>query len=173
MLKAMKFVTQKKYQDHGPFSFAYKVVCLDDSFTKPVAVFTGENAAYEFIKAILKAYKCCKKEMKNHFNKYAIMSEEEEQLFQQNNICWICRKLIDNEEEKVRDHCHATVKFRGAAHGNCNTNLQLTKKVPVIFQNLRGCDCHLIFSKLDKFDVKISVKPNWLEKNMASFRIKT
>ena len=62
----MKFVTQNKYQDHGPFSFAYKVVCLDDSFTKPVAVFTGENAAYEFIKAILKEYKCCKKVMKNH-----------------------------------------------------------------------------------------------------------
>ena len=53
-----------------------------------------------------------------------------------------------------------TCKLRGAAHWNCNINLQLTKKVPVIFHNLKGYDIHLIFSELDKFDVKISVIPN-------------
>ena len=46
----------KKYQDHIPCSFAYKVVCIDDRFTKPIVVFRGENAAYDFIKAILKEY---------------------------------------------------------------------------------------------------------------------
>ena len=46
----------KKYQDHVPCSFAYKVVCIDDRFTKPIVVFRGENAAYDFIKAILKEY---------------------------------------------------------------------------------------------------------------------
>ena len=35
----------KKYQDHVPCSFAYKVVCIDDKFTKPIVVFRGENAA--------------------------------------------------------------------------------------------------------------------------------
>ena len=62
-----------------------------------------------------------------------------------------------------------TGKFRGVAHGSCNINLKLTKKVPVIFHNLRGFDSHLIFSELDKFDVKISVIPNELEKYMAFF----
>ena len=102
--------------------------------------------------------------MNKHFNKNLIMSEKEEHLFQQSNSCWICKKLIDNDEEKVRDHCHVTGKFRGAAHWNCNINFQLTKKVPVIFHNLRGYDSHLIFNELDKFDVKISVIPNGLEK---------
>ena len=37
----------KKYQDHIPCSFAYKLVCLDDKFTKPIAVFRGENVAYK------------------------------------------------------------------------------------------------------------------------------
>ena len=49
------------------------------------------------------------------------------------------------------------------------TNLQLTKKVSVIFHNLRGYDSHLIFNELDKFDVKIKVIPNGLEKYMAFF----
>ena len=66
------------------------------------------------------------------------MSEKEEHLFQQSNSCWICRKLIDKDEEKVRDHYDVTGKFRGVAHGSCNINLKLTKKVPAIFHNLRG-----------------------------------
>ena len=102
-----------------------------------------------------------------------IISEEEEHLFQQSNSCWIYEKLIDNDDKKVRYHCHVTGKFRGAAHWSCNINLQLTKKVPVIFHNLRGYDSHLIFNELDKFDVKIKVIPNGLEKYMAFFWIKT
>ena len=83
------------------------------------------------------------------------------------NTCWICEKLIDGGNEKVRDHCHVTEKVRGAAHCIYNINLQLTKKVLVIFHNLGGYDSHLIFVELNKFDVKII--PNSLEKYMAFF----
>ena len=106
--------------------------------------------------------------MKKHFNKNLIMSEEEEE-FQSSNTCWICEKLIDNDDEKVRDHCHVTGKFRGAVHWSCNINVQLTKKVPAIFHNLRGYDSHLIFDELKNFNVKIDVIPNRLEKYMAFF----
>ena len=98
--------------------------------------------------------------MKKHFNKNLIISEEEEHLFQQSSSCWICEKLIDNDDEKVRDRCHVTGEFRGAAYWSCNINLQLTKKVPIVFHKLRGYNSHLIFCELDKFDVKISVIPN-------------
>ena len=77
----------RKYQDHIPCSFAYKVVCIDDRFTKPIVVYRGENAAYEFIKATLKEYKYSKKVKNKHFNKNLIKSEEEEHLFQQSNSC--------------------------------------------------------------------------------------
>ena len=102
--------------------------------------------------------------MKEHFNKNLVMTEKEEHLFQESNNCWISKKLIDNDDEKVRDHCHATGKFRGSAHWNCNINFQLTRKIPIIFHNLKGYDSHLIFSEFNKFDVKISVIPNGLEK---------
>ena len=67
----------KKYHEHVPCSFAYKIVCIDDKFSKPIVVYRGENAAYEFIKAILEEYKYCQKIMKKHFKKDLIMSEEE------------------------------------------------------------------------------------------------
>ena len=88
--------------------------------------------------------------MEEYFNKNLIMTEEEENLFQKSNNCWIG-------------------KFRGAAHQNCNVILKLTKKVPVKFHNLRGYNSHLIFNELDKFDVKIKVIPNGLEKYMTFF----
>ena len=91
----------KKYHEHVPCSYAYKVVCIDDRFSKSIVVFRGKNAAYEFIKAILKEYQYCKKVMKKHFNKNLIMSEEEEEQFQSSNTCWICEKLIDDDDEKV------------------------------------------------------------------------
>ena len=31
----------KKYQDHIPCSFAYKLVCVDDKFSKSIIVFIG------------------------------------------------------------------------------------------------------------------------------------
>ena len=107
--------------------------------------------------------------MDEYFNKNMIMTEEEENLFQKSNNCCICKKFISNDENKVKNNCHVTGKFRGAAHESCNLNFQLTKKVPVIFQNLKSFDSHLIFNELDKFDVNIKVIPNGLVKYMAFF----
>ena len=72
------------------------------------------------------------------------MSAKEEERFQLSNICWICDGLFDVADEKVRDHCHVTGKYRGAAHWYCNVNLKMSKKIPVIFHNLRDYDSHLI-----------------------------
>ena len=109
-----------------------------------MVVFRGENTAYKFIEAILKDFECCKKLMRKHFSKNLMMREKEEEQFQWSNICWICEKLIDDDDGIVRDHCHVTGKFRGAAHWSGNIYLQLTKKVPVIFNYVGGYDIHFI-----------------------------
>ena len=81
----MKIFTQKKYQNHIPCSFAYKLVCVDDKFSKPIVYYRGKNAAYKFTETILKEYEYCKKVMKKHFNKNLIMSEEEGEQFKSSN----------------------------------------------------------------------------------------
>ena len=109
----------ENYQKCIPSSFAYKVVCVDNKFSKDAVVYNGKNAAYKFIEAILKAYDHCKKIMNKHFKKNLVMSAEEEERFQLANSCWICNKLFHVGDKKVRDHCHVTGKFRGAAHFSC------------------------------------------------------
>ena len=60
MLKVWKFLL-KNYQDHVSCSFAYKLIFVDDEFTKPIVVFRDESAAYKFIEAFLKEFEYCKK----------------------------------------------------------------------------------------------------------------
>ena len=143
-----------------PCSFAYKSVCVDDKYSKDVVLYRGKNAVYKFIQSIFNEYSYCRSIMKKHFNKNLIMSAEEEEQFEKTEICWICSKLI-------RDHCHITGKYRGAAHWNCNINLKIIKNIFVIFHNLKGYNSHLIFKELIKFKCNIDVIPNGLEKYMS------
>ena len=83
--------------------------------------------------------------------------------FQLSNKCWICDKLFNVGDDKVRAHCHTTRKYWGSAHWNCNVNLKLTKKVPVMLHNLRSYDSHLIMQKINKFDIKGRVTPDRLK----------
>ena len=108
----------------------------------------------------LREYSYCEKVMKKYFCKNLIMTAEQNEEFERTNICWICGKLIDFDE-KVRDHCHITGKYRGAA------NLKISKNVPMIFHNLKGYGSHIIFKGLSNFNCKISVIPNGLEKYMS------
>ena len=55
----------EKYLDHAPCSFAYKVVCIDDKFSKPDVLYRGKNAVNKFIETIFEEYDHCKKVIKN------------------------------------------------------------------------------------------------------------
>ena len=144
-----------------------KFICIDDRFSTPVVLYRGKNAVNKFIETFLKENEYCKKMIKKNFNKNLVMSIEDERSFKSINKCWICNKLFAEGDNKVRDHDHVTGKYGCSAHWRCNINLKLTKRVPVIFYNLKGYDSHLIMLEIGKFDVKISVIENGLEKYMA------
>ena len=81
------------------------------------------------------------------------------------HICWICKQELNTD--KVRDHCHVTGKFRGAAHSKYNLKLRMPRKLPIIFHNLQGYDGHIIFKRLNNFDLDISEIPKGIDKYMS------
>ena len=61
-------------------------------------------------------------------------------------MCFACGEELGSD--KVRDHCHYTVKYRGALHSGCNLKLKRTRTIPVLFHNLSGYDSHLFVKRL-------------------------
>ena len=165
----MKVLTQKNIMSMFPVVMLIKLFVLMINIVSQLLFIEVKMQLINLLKQYLKSVNTVKKIMKDEFNKNLVMTEEE-YLFQQNNNCWICKKIIDNKDEKARDHCHITGKFRGSDHWDCNINFQVTKKIPVVFHNLKGYDSHLIFSELHKFNLKINVIPNGLEKYGILFR---
>ena len=49
---------------------------------------------------------------------------------------------------KVRDHCHYTGKFRGAAHSICNLRYKVPHEIPVKFHNGSSYDYHHIIKEM-------------------------
>ena len=127
-----------KYEAHIPCSFAYNVVCIDDRFSKLVVLYRGKDAVNKFVEAILKEYDYYRKVIKKHLNKNLVICAKDEERFQSSNKYWIYNKVFN-----VGDNDHIAGKYRGSAHWNCNINRKLTKKVPLIFHNLRGYNNHL------------------------------
>ena len=112
--------------------------------------------------------KCCSDVMKKHFNKELVMTKRDNWDFENFTKCWICDNDYTDNDVKVREHYHITGKNRGSAHRDCNINVKLDHKIPVTFYNLKKCDSHLVMQELGKFNLKINVIPNGLEKYMSS-----
>src|SRR5271170_8507342 len=62
--------------------------------------------------------------------------------------CHICDRKFGVDEERVRDHCHITGEYRGAAHNKCNMNYKVPNKIPVLFHNLSNYDAHLLMQEI-------------------------
>ena len=173
------------YQTHEDCGCGYKVICCyDDKYSKPIQTYRGEHAVYKFMEEMLKELEYCKAVIKERFNKPLIMTEDDEQHFRTMDGCHICGEKYTDKDVRVRDHCHITGKFRGSAHQECNLKLRIKPKnlrIPVVFHNLRGYDCHFIMQQIgeiaqkhaytnkkgEKQDLNINAIPNNVEKYMA------
>ena len=106
--------------------------------------------------------------MKKYFSKELVMTKKDNEDFKNYFSCWIYDNDYVDNNVKVRDHCHITGKYRGSAHRDCNINLNLNQKISVVFSQPKNYDSHLIMQKIRKFNLKINVIPNGLEKYMSS-----
>ena len=142
------------YQSHKACGYGYKLVCrYDNKYSKPVEIYRGEDAIDKFIVQMMREVKDCRRIVREQFQKQLNMTDENERDFQNATKCNICERRFKPKDIKVRDHCHITGKYRGASHSDCNPKWAISAeklKIPVIFHNLKGYDCHFIMQKLGK-----------------------
>ena len=159
----------KKYQKHKPISFSYYINSSIDGVFKPVLrKYTktkpkDADAMDVFIKWLEEDVKA----IANIEEKEIIFTEEDRKQFNKASDCWICGEYLAND--RVRDHCHFTGRYRGPAHNRCNLKYRKPKSISVFFHNLSGYDSHLFIKKLGSPDKKENIDciPNNEEKYIS------
>ena len=90
----------------------------------------------------------------NYEKKKMIPLTTEEKIYHnEQEICYIFKKEFDTNDKKhykVRNHCHYTGKYRGAAHNICNLRYKIPKEIPVVFHNGSTYDYHFIIKEIVK-----------------------
>ena len=77
--------------------------------------------------------------------------------FKKSSSCHICYKPFSDRNPKVRDHCHYSGLYRGAAHVTWNFQYKIPSYIPVVFHNLSGYDAHLFIRELARKNPKLGV----------------
>ena len=138
----------KKIQKHEPISFSYFICSSIDGVFKPVlrkyTKTKPEDA--DAINVFIKWLEEDVKDIANIKPKQMIFTEEDRKQFNKASDCWICGEYLGND--RVRDHCHYTGRYRGPAHNSCNLKYRKPKSISVFFHNLSGYDSHLFIKKI-------------------------
>ena len=132
-----------KINQNIPSGYSICTSCSFDKSNNKLSYYRGEDCMKRFCK-----------DLKDHatkiidFKKKIMipLTKEEEDNYNKENICYICKKEFNND--KVRDHCHFTGKYKGAVHNTCNLRYKIPKNTPVIFHNGSTYDYHFIIKEL-------------------------
>ena len=116
---------------------------------------------------MIKESKYCSHVLKKYFTKELVIIKEDDENFERSTKYWICDSTFVKVGFKVRDHCQVTEKFRHPAHRDCYINVSLNYKFLSEFHNLRNYDAYLFMQQLGKFNFKINVISNSLQKYMG------
>ena len=142
---------------HEPCGYSYLVVSALEGAQREVVCYRGDNMVEHFFNDMIKESDYLLEHLKTNIP--MIFTEEDEQVHGATNACFICQEHM-SPNDKVRDHCHFTGKYRGAAHFKCNLAFKHPKTIPVFFHNLEGYDSHLLMQHLGKYKrMKLSCIP--------------
>ena len=133
-----------KINKHTPSGYSLITHCSFDESKNKLNYYRGDDCLKKFCKDLRKhAAKII-----NYKKKKMIPLTTKEQIYyNKQKICYICKKEFENndkKQQKVRDHCHYTGKYRGAAHNICNLRYKVPKEIPVVFHNRSTYDYHFI-----------------------------
>ena len=156
----------KKYQKHEPVSFCYYIKSFNENvYESRIRSYIKETPEGEdVINIFIKWLEDDVKDIANIKPKKMIFTEEDKKHFNKASDCWIYGEDLGND--RVRDHCHFTGRYRGPAHNSCNLKYRKPNNISVFFHNLSGYDSHLFIKKIGSSNKKENIKciPNNEEK---------
>ena len=155
------------YQKHEPSGFCFYVKGIVDKKIKPI-IYTKTSEDEDISKVFVEKLAEVTKGIYNDFYqrpKPLRLTQEEQKSFYKAVKCHICSREL--KKDKVRDHCHFTDQYRGAAHNKCNLMCKKPKVLPVIFHNLQGYDAHLFIKQLARLEGDLSCIPSTEEKYIS------
>ena len=117
---------------HIPSGYSLFTYCSSDRAKNKLGHYRVKDSTKKFCKDLREhATKIINYEKK----KMIPLTIEEKISHNEQEICYICKKEFDKKNYKVRDHCHYTDKYRGAAHNICNPRYKIPKEIPVVSHN--------------------------------------
>ena len=142
-----------KINKHTPSGYSIFTHCSFDESKNKISYYRGDDCMKKFCK-----------DLREHSTK--IINYEKKKMISKKYIIInkkyvIYVKKIDNndkKQQKVKNHCHYTGKYRGAAHNICNLRYKVPKEIAVVFHNGSTYDYHFIIKELAKeFEGNLSV----------------
>ena len=139
-----------KIDKHTPLGYSIFTHCSFDESKNKTNYYRGDDCMKKFCKDLREH----STKIINYEKKKMIPLTTEEKIYHnKQKICYICKIEFDisnKKHHKVRDHCHYTGKYRGAAHNICNLRYKVPKEIPVVFHNGSTYDYHFIIKELVK-----------------------
>ena len=139
-----------KINKHTPSGYSIFKHCSFDESKNKLNYYRGDDCMKKFCKDLREhSIKIINYEKK----KMIPLTTKKEIYYNRQKVCYICKKEFDTndkKQQKVRDHCHYTGKYRGAAHNICNLRYKVPKEIPVAFHNDSTYDYHFIIKELVK-----------------------
>ena len=147
--------TEKK-ANHKPSGYAWCSICSFDDTKNKHHFYRGKDCTEKFCKDL----KQLGTEIINFKKKKMIqLTNKEIKSYEKQKVCYLCEKTFCDDKNKkseyelyhkVRNHCHYTGKFRGAAHNICNLRYKVSKEIPIVFHNGSTYNYHFAIKKLAK-----------------------
>ena len=141
-----------KINKHIPSGYSIFTHCSFDESKNKLNYYRGDDCMEKFCRDLRED----STKIINYEKKKIIPLTTKEKIYHnKQKVCYICKKEFDNndndkKQQKVRDHCHYTGKYRGAAHNICNLRYKIPKEIPVVFHNGSTYDYHFIIKELVK-----------------------
>ena len=157
------------YQKHETSGFCLYLKGLDgiNTISKPI-LYTKERESDDVAAIFVSKIAWLTNKIYNDFHcrpRPLRLTESEQEEFNKAEFCHICNKQLNGG--KVRDHCHFTGVYHGAAHNRCNLQCQKPTILLVIFRNLQGYDAHLFIKQVSRLSGNLNCIPSTEEKYIS------